>query len=295
MIISLRQIASLYAIGVFLFAVMDALAKFLSSGYPTTQIVFFRSLFGCLFLLAIVLTHRGEVARHASLSPGLFVRGLTVVASLYLFFLSLRFLPLATATSLSLAAPLFMVVIGKVAIGEQVDNSRVASTAVGFGGVLLIVGVPGSSVFNPYSLIGIAAAFLYALSAAQSRKLSSRHAPLTIAFSTNVVMLVASGISTVASWRSPPVGDLVIFLCMGVCGATANWIFSIAYQRSRISTFAVLEYTILIWSGLFGYIFFDSVPRGLAIVGMALIALSGIYSAMHRAAESKADNPTAVG
>ncbi|RKR43239.1 DMT family transporter [Paraburkholderia sp. BL17N1] len=295
MTVSSRQIAALYAVGVFLFAVMDALAKFLSSGYPTTQIVFFRSLFGCLFLLSVVLANRRGAAQRARLSSGLLARGLTVVASLYLFFLSLRFLPLATATSLSLAAPLFMVMIGKFAMGERIDKSRAVSTAIGFGGVLLIVGLPGSSVFNPYSLIGIVAAFLYALSAAQSRKLSSHHPPLTIAFSTNLVMLLASGVTTIATWQSPPAGDLLIFLCMGVCGATANWIFSVAYQRSRISNFAVLEYTILIWAGLFGYVFFASVPSGLAILGMALIAIGGIYSAMHKAAESKVGETTAVG
>lgn len=281
------QLVGAYAFAVFLFAVMDLVAKALSAGYSTSQVVFFRSLFGCLFLVAVTALSGKKAALHFQVNVGLIIRGLTVVASLYLFFVSLRYLPLPTAAALSLAAPLFMVVIGKVTMHERIGKARLGSIATGVAGVLLIVGIPGVSVFDPVALITLASAFLYALSAAQSRRLSASVSPLGIALSTNVVMVAVSGLAAMGSWQPMPARDLFLFFVMGLCGSSANWIFSSVYQRARISEFAVFEYSILVWAAIFGYIFFRDIPRGGALIGMILIALGGILSATLSMRESR--------
>ncbi|HXH02345.1 MAG TPA: hypothetical protein VNN09_03390 [Candidatus Competibacteraceae bacterium] len=52
--------ALLYSLSILLFAVMDTIAKHLTGAYPTAQIVFFRSLFGCLTLLPLFWRARGS-------------------------------------------------------------------------------------------------------------------------------------------------------------------------------------------------------------------------------------------
>src|SRR3546814_15934465 len=84
-------------------------------------------------------------------------RGLLLVGGAYSFFVGLKFLPLAEATSLIFAAPMFITALSVPLLREHVGWRRWGAVIVGFAGVLIIVR-PAASAFQPSSLSWVAAA-----------------------------------------------------------------------------------------------------------------------------------------
>ena len=93
-------------LSVLLFAMMSALVRFVGDVVPVGQVVFFRSAFAIVPVLAIY-AWRGEIgaAVRTGRPLGHLTRGLISVASMFLNFASLARLPLVDATAISFAAP----------------------------------------------------------------------------------------------------------------------------------------------------------------------------------------------
>ena len=58
-------------------------------------------------------------------------------------FLAVTFLPLADATAIAFAAPMFTVILAALILGEQVHIFRWSAVLLGFAGVLVIIGAKG--------------------------------------------------------------------------------------------------------------------------------------------------------
>ena len=125
-------------VGILTISVNDMLIKQLSGGYPLHQVVFTRSAIGLLFGLAMVQVEGGwSVLR--TRQPGLhMLRGLMVVIANMTYFLALAVLPLADATALFFAAPLFITLLSIPLLGEKVGPLRMGAVIVGFAGVVIM-------------------------------------------------------------------------------------------------------------------------------------------------------------
>jgi len=122
----------LILLGVAAISVNDMLIKRLSGGYPLHQIVFTRSAIGILLGLVLVKLEGGFHLLKTR-QPGLhLLRGLLIVISNMSFFLALSVLPLAEATALFFAAPLFITLLSIPLLGEKVGPLRLGAVIVGF-------------------------------------------------------------------------------------------------------------------------------------------------------------------
>ncbi len=61
------------------------------------------------------------------------------VAGVGVFFLALRYLPLADAVAIAFVMPFVMLLLGRFVLGETVGPRRMAACAVGFAGTLLVI------------------------------------------------------------------------------------------------------------------------------------------------------------
>ena len=137
---NLRLAISIKLLSVLLFAVMSALVRYLGDRIPLGQVVFFRSIFAILPVIAIY-AWRGELAAAVRTGRplGHLTRGLISVASMFLNFASLARLPLVDATAISFAAPLITVALAALILKERVRIYRWSAVAVGFVGVVVML------------------------------------------------------------------------------------------------------------------------------------------------------------
>ena len=160
-------------IGVFCLSINDLMIKQLSDGYPLYQIVFVRSVIG-LFLTLIIVQLEGGWSILRTSRPWLHtMRGILIVIANMTFFLALAVLPLADATALFFAAPLFITILSIPVLGEKVGLMRLGAVVVGFVGVLIMQRPWASNleVSRIILLLPVLAALTYAMNQLLTRKL----------------------------------------------------------------------------------------------------------------------------
>ena len=114
-------------------------------------------------------------------------------------------------------------------------------------------------------------AFLYAFGLVLLRMRATHEDATTIAMFTNVVPAIALLPITFGLFGSPDWNDIPLFLMFGILGFATWYLMTLAYARAPAQRLAPLEYSALIWSGLFGSIFFGEYPGWQTWVGALVI------------------------
>jgi drug/metabolite transporter (DMT)-like permease len=149
--------------GGLLFPVMSGFAKFLGEdGYDSLQISWARAFGHIVYMLIFFVPKFGtQMLRTRRIGTQL-VRSLMLFISNASSFLSITYIPLAKAASITMMAPFFVLPIAWIWLGERTTRSRLVAMAVGFAGVLLVIR-PGTELFHWASLLSLLSGFCYAV------------------------------------------------------------------------------------------------------------------------------------
>ena len=266
----------LIALAMALLSAMDAVVKWLSPDYSTIQLMFFRSVFAFLPLAPLILRSGWAGALRSQKLGGHALRSLFGLCALGCFFWSLALLPLADATAITFAAPLFVTALSLPLLGEVVRARRWTAVAVGFVGVLVMIR-PGAGVFQPTSLLPLAAALFLALMVIQIRRLTRTESNTTIVLYYTIISTLVTGAVVPFYWVTPGLTDLLLLAAVGVLGGTGQLVLTAAYRRTEASILAPFDYTAMVWAVLFGYLLWGELPASNIWLGVAIVIASGIY------------------
>jgi drug/metabolite transporter (DMT)-like permease len=261
------------------FAMGDVAAKVLTDTLPAIEVTWLRYVVFCLVVVPTVLIARGTRAMHTPRRRLQIIRALAVAGSSVLFILGLGHLQVAEATAINFISPIFITALSIPLLGEKVGIRRWAAAAVGFLGVMLVV-QPGGSAFQVAALLPIGAALSWAVAAIATRLMSSERPETTLAWSA-VIGLIALTAFVPFHWRTPTAGQIGLAVLMGGFSTIGHWLIILAYRKAAASTIAPFSYVQLLFAGLLGFGVFGTVPGAMTLVGGAVIAASGLYTA-HR-------------
>ncbi|MGM0782765.1 MAG: DMT family transporter [Pseudomonadota bacterium] len=266
--------------GVLCLAIGDAIAKWLGEVHSPLQIIFFRTLVS-LPLIALLTHFGGGLRKLRTRRPGVhLIRGLIYTGTMGCFVLGLTMLPLAEATAIAFAAPLFVTLLSVPLLGERVDGPVMAASLLGFVGVLVIVR-PGGESFHPGALAMLGAAVFYALLMVTSRRYGGREHLWAMVFYMNLVPLVIAALTLPLVWQTPYPEHWPAFLAAGVFGVGATACITMAFRHAPAAIAAPFDYTAMLWAVLLGWWFWGEMPDLWVFVGSALIIGSGLAIAYH--------------
>jgi len=259
-------------------AIVDAMAKYLSPQIHGVQVVWGYVGASLIILLAVMLG-RGEslVSLARTRRPLLQVaRAMLLVCSLSALFVSLRYLPLAVATSVSFTAPLMIAALSGPMLGERVGAARWVAVLVGMVGATLVVR-PGTDVFQWAALLTILGAFFFALFNIATRMLGGTDRPLTTVLYTFVVSTALVSVAMPVVWVTPSTSQWLLFAVSGLLGFVAHFSMARSMVLADASAVAPLHYVRLVWAIGIGLLVFNHVPDAWTLAGGGLIVASGIY------------------
>jgi len=142
--------------GMFLFAAVDTIAKFLTETLHPLQIVWSRQT-GLLLGILVILAFRGfSILRTQHLGLQI-ARGAMAVGSASIFIYAVSFVPLVDAIAVTFVAPFMVTLIAALVLREPVGIRRWTAVAIGFVGVLIVTR-PGLGVVHPAVLLILIAA-----------------------------------------------------------------------------------------------------------------------------------------
>ncbi|MGA0224962.1 MAG: DMT family transporter [bacterium] len=289
----LRTKSKLYSgIGLLLLAVvffdlMGAVIKYLGDVYPPQQLSFFRNIFGLvpsLLLLAFseswVKQGRKIIIRQWKL--GLF-RGLLIAAAQFCYYLSLRHIEFAIATTISLSGPLFVTLLSAPVLKHKVGLIRWIAVFLGFIGILLVVN-PDPRIFNWYSLLPLCSAFCYSSTSVTASLFDDSTPTPLMNMYTLVGALIGSFLSLFMTGTYTEIvqnQDWLWLFGMGVFGGTGVYLWVSAYRKTEPSNLSPFQYFSIPISFLMGWMFFGEAPFSKLFPGVLLILAGGFLVILH--------------
>jgi drug/metabolite transporter (DMT)-like permease len=269
-----------------LFATMGVCVKLASRQYAAGEIVFYRSVVGALCIYGLVRWRGGSL--RTSLPAMHFWRSLTGVIALCLWFYAIGGLPLATAMTLNYMSSVWMALFligGSVMLGaSRVDGRLVAAVLLGFIGVALVLQPTIDQRQLWHGLAGLLSGVLAALAYLQVTSLGRAGEPETrIVFYFSIGGIVAGGALTAwtgAAAHTPQ--GLALLLAIGLLATSAQMMMTRAYAIGRPLSNAGLQYLGIVFSFVYGVLLFDEAITLLALVGVLLIAASGLAATLLR-------------
>lgn len=291
----LRGIACL-CLGILVFSLQDPIIKAVSARYPVTEVMAVRCIVAFPILMAIV---QAEVGLGALLSKrlGLLVlRAAILFLSYTLYYLAIAALPLGDAIALFFTAPLFIVAMAGPYLGERITARTVATIMIGMVGVVVMLR-PGTGLFDWAALLSLASAAFYGFAQLIARKIGDSESAGVMTFYQNGLYL-AGALATAAlfhlmgvahaahpsleflvrPWVWPTLADFALMASCGLIASAGMILLSQAYRLAPANRVATFEYTAILWTPLWGFIFFAEIPRHTTAIGAALIVGAGLFA-----------------
>ncbi|MGF0538967.1 DMT family transporter [Agrobacterium sp. ES01] len=263
-------------LGMFMFALNDAMGKWLVASYGLGQVVLIRSV-AALLILSPFLWHAGLKPIISAERPLMqFARVAFSTGEVFCFYYAVMYLPLADVMTYWLAAPIYVAAASPLLLKEKVGWRRWTAISFGFIGVLITL-EPSSAMFTMPAIISIVGSVAFAFMLLTGRTL--RGTPdKTLVFFQLLGAAIAGLIFAPFNWAPLNSSSEILLLCLlGVVAMLAHMLVNRALKISDAATVAPLQYTLLIWAIIFGWMFFGDLPRTTMLVGSALIIGSGLF------------------
>lgn len=281
--------------GMFFFSLHDTIIKYISGDYPAHEIVFFRSVVALLPILLIVYQKGGLPVLITHKLFLQIIRGLCWFVSFTFFYLALAYLTMVETYTLFFISPIFITLFSVIILGERVIFQKWVAISAGFFGVVIIIR-PGEIFFNPAAILAILSAISYAVSVILTRRLSKTDSGISMAFYTTLIYLLGSAMIGIVlgnghfainksvmlqfllrAWVIPNLLDLGLMAFCGLMAGLGFYAITQAYHLTQATAIAHYEYTAVLFSILWGYIVWRSIPDIHTVVGIILVVGSGLY------------------
>ena len=261
--------------GTFFLATVDVFIKSVGLKFHPIEIIFFRYATG-LIILAPVFVHMGLENLRTTKFGLHCTRMVFAFTSNFLLIISIIYLSLADATAYMFSKPLFTTLVAVILLGEVVRTRRWIATAVGFGGVLIILR-PGSASMDLTAILAILSALTFAITNVLNRMLSKTEPTNRIMFYYHLFGVVLFLGPTIWVWQTPIGKEWFLLTSLGVLSTAALFCFLRAFAVGEASAVGPAENMRLVYAAFFGFFFFSEIPSIWTILGATIIIASTYY------------------
>lgn len=272
----------LAAIDAFMIAGMSLFSKLLSQYFGPVEITFFRNIVSLSILLILILGSRNLNVFKTKRPFAHLFRSIIGTIGIVMGAWALSMMPLAETTVLLFTGPLFVVLLSYPILKEPVGIYRISAVLVGFIGILIMAN-PTSGI-QALPMLGIILGLCWGFFAG-AVNICLRWMGKTEQSTTTVFYFLALGmIMTSFHW---PVAEVKpggfsmdafwIILGLGVTGLLSLLAKTQAHRLVEASIAAPILYSMIIWTMLFDYMFWDKTPSINVIAGASLIIISNLF------------------
>lgn len=243
----------------------------LSGDVPTMQKCFFRNLVAMLIAIAaLVKAHQPFQIGKGNLKY-LLCRAIGGTCGLICNFYAIDHIPISDASMLNKLSPFFAIICSFFVLKEVASKLDWVTVAAAFVGMLLVVKPTMSMEVVPAfvgALGGFGAGFAYTF----VRKLGQRGE------NSMIIVLFFSAFSCVVTlpffvFQYQPMSGLqwLFLICTGVSAAGGQVFITKAYSYAPAKEISVYDFSIVLFTALWGFLFLDQIPDYLSVIGYVVI------------------------
>ena len=295
----------LILLAMMVFSVQDGIMKHIYNFVSLYEIYLIRTVVSFILILIFLILTKKPIVFKSQYPILTLCRVILFFFGFSSFYISLTVLPLGTATALFFVTPFLITIFAHFFLKEEIGPRRWSAIAVGFVGVYITLN-PDFSNFNYLSLLPILCAFCYSLSMIIIKKTSDKDSVYTqtftfyigaIIFSIIFYFIIGDGkFNTIEhpaaqfilrEWFVDIENSILFMVATGVTATVAFLLLFTAYSIASPAVVSPFEYSILLWSPLIGWIYFNEVPTLSTIIGILIIVSSGIYIFLREKAQDQ--------
>ena len=285
----------LILISMMVFSVQDGIMKYIFNFVSLYEVYLIRTLVSFGLILIFLKLTKKKIVFKTQYPLLTFCRVILFFFGFSSFYISLTVLPLGFATALFFVTPFLITIFAHFFLKEEIGIRRWSAVVVGFIGVYITLN-PDFNNFNYLSLLPILCAFCYSLSMIIIKKTSEKDSVYTqtftfyfgaIIFSTIFYFLIGDGQYNTSDhpasqfifreWFVDLESSILFMVATGLTATVAFLLLFTAYSIASPAVVSPFEYSILLWSPLIGWIYFNEIPSLNTVIGILIIVSSGIY------------------
>ena len=266
----------------FIFSILNSLMRALTLQHiEPFQAQFLRYFLGLVVLLPIIW-RVGWINYRPKQVGGQFTRGALHTMGLCLWFTALPRIPLADMTAIGFTGPIFIMIGAYLFFKEPMRWERWVATALGFLGVMIVVGPKvsmGADGTGIYHLVMLGSAPLFAASFLLTKALTRYENTGTILVWQSITVSIFSLPLALVHWQAPTLWEWLGFLLCGALGSAGHYCLTRSFRAADISATQSAKFLDLVWSALMGWLLFSDVPTFSTLIGGMLISAATIWVA----------------
>jgi drug/metabolite transporter (DMT)-like permease len=249
------------------------------------QVTFYRFFFQFVCLLPLALA--APTALFKAKRPWMnLLRGMLHAAASLLFFVAVKYMPLADVFAIYFVEPFMLTMMSAVFLGEKVGWRRWLAIVVGFGGAMIVI-QPSYAIFGWTALLPVVCAFLYTIYLFLNRAIGDADTPLVMqtmaGFGGTLLIaatLAATSGSGAADFEISLPGSLLGLLLLVLLGSISGYMHLLvvrAFRLAPLSLLAPFQYFEIISATVLGYALFSDFPTASKWLGILIIVASGLF------------------
>jgi drug/metabolite transporter (DMT)-like permease len=261
-----------------LFVVLNSLMRGLSLALDGFQTQFLRYLMGLAVMLPF-MARSGFRAYKPHNLVGQFTRGGVHTIGLLIWFVALPRISLADTTAIGFTTPIFIMLGAVLVFKEPMRWERWVAAALGFAGVLIVVGPKLSGTAGAYNLVMLASSPVYAASYLMTKALTRYERAEVIVVWQAISVTLFSLPLALLHWHTPSVPQLLLFVVCGFLGSAGHYCLTRSYAAADISASQSVKFLDLVWASAIGWLAFSDVPSRSTLIGGLVICGSTLWIA----------------
>ncbi|MEO8210515.1 MAG: DMT family transporter [bacterium] len=265
-------------LGFILLATVSVFIKLeLSAGASIEWVVFIQYLTGFVIIILISSKNKFHGLKTTKIKFHL-IRGITGVLAFSCFTIAVTEIPMVNAALLNNSAPIFIPLITLIWLKTKVDEKIWWGIFVGFIGIILILNPGAGGFLKSGDLIGLAAGIFLAIAYVSLGVLTKTESFVTILFYYSLIAVVFSFPFAISNWSNPPLIIWVYGISSGVFFISYLYLLQFAYRFMPAVKLAPLNFSVVIFTGIFDWIIFGHVPGLISLLGIVLVIAGGILA-----------------
>ncbi|MBI1202368.1 MAG: EamA family transporter [Rhodopseudomonas sp.] len=261
--------------GIFLFALNDAMGKWLIATFSVGQVLLVRSA-AALTILSPFIGRAGWRAFVAAPRPAMQVwRAVFATVEVACFYWALADMSLADVMTFYLAGPIYVTAMSPFLLGEHVGWRRWMAVLAGFVGVMIALR-PGAGALSAAAVVAIVGSLSFSIFMVSTRLVRGT-SDVVLVTTQNLAALLFGAVVSPFSWVALSWFDGGLLVLLGVTAMLAFVCINRALSIARASVVVPYQYTTIFWAILLGWIFFGDKPSVPMLIGAGIIIAAGVY------------------
>ena len=260
------------------FALMSLFVK-LSGDLPSMQKGFFRNIIA-VFISSIPLIKHWKVINIPRNNTGWLVlisRSVFGTIGLVLNFYAISHISLADSSIIQKLSPFIIIILSYIFFKEEMTKFQVFAIIIAFIGITLIIKPSANNIISMGALAALLGALCAGIAYTCVRYLGTHN------ISGEFIIFFFSSLSSlmllpylILDYRTMTYYQLLMLLLAGISATIGQYGVTFAYKFAAAKNISVFDYSQVLFSGIFGYMFFGEFPDFQSLIGYIIVISVGI-------------------